>query len=225
MTSGRLLLFKSETIHITNLFQYCCLLSVSDLYEPCIPEICDGYMQLKFGKFLTDFVKDPDEFRYVDWEPHLERVAAILASGKNLIFGSYSLGNLDLIKKTLNCPIISYNYDSSLYDTVLERFTRVYLYRQEHGIVPITEYDEEVRASGVDLVTFYNRVFDEQSLVPKSLEPTGDYSIPIRDYFNFENFRKHFEGLNITLSCAAKQYYNQWWHEWEPIWRKYNESK
>lgn len=107
---------------------------------------------------------------------------------------------------------------------MLEIFARTHLFMQDHNEVPITEHDKEVRASTTDLVAYYMQAFDNQKLVPKAIHPVGDYSVPVRDYFNFDKFFGHFKILNVQPSDAAKNYYSQWYRVWEPIWRKYNEN-
>jgi hypothetical protein len=223
MKSGQLYLIKTETLRITNLFQHGLLLSVKS-YGSCTPKLHDGYISLEYGKFVTDAVNDPNEFRYLNWDSKIPYLSSILDSGENLIFGNYNLEVLKSIKKSLNGTIISYNYDHSLYSVMLEIFTRTHLYMQDHSIVPETEYDKNIKASGVDLVSHYMQVFDEQNLVPKCIPPVGDYSVPIQDYFNFEKFLNHFNNIGVCPSDSAKSYYGRWYQSWEPIWRKYNEG-
>jgi hypothetical protein len=216
MESVRLYLFKTEKLNFVNLLQYCFILSRRDLYQPCLPIIAGAEISAVKGQLVYDFSPDnPENFRNIEWESKIQLLDSILDStNASIVLGSHDINQLILLKKNYQSKayIISCSYTKNDYDLLLTYLVNTHLAMQSTGALPITEADQQLRATpSIDLLSYYKKSFDEQQLIPKSMVyPDSDYSVPLQEFFNKNKFFQHLINLDVDPSKEAMQYYDQW---------------
>jgi hypothetical protein len=81
---------------------------------------------------------------------------------------------------------------------------------QDLGIIEITEHDQQLRTGGLNLVEYYTQAFDQAQLVPMSINPVGEYDIPINDFFNADKFFNHMACVDSPCTQQAIDFYKKW---------------
>jgi len=216
MKSEKLFLFKTESINFVNLLQFCLYLSRGDLYQPCIPIIKHQHLTLIPGDFCLFY--DPNDpirnFRNIDWRSKIHSLNDLLSGiDQPIVFGNNSIDQIRFLKSNVNhsCATISCSYDEEYYDFILNYFTRSHISKQMSGQLEITNLDQQLRNDqSIDLFLWYKNSFDQQNLVPKSLNFDTDYTVPLRDFFDKERFFWHLTNIGGSESPEALDYYNNW---------------
>jgi hypothetical protein len=169
-------------------------------------------MTAELGPFMyTASPQNPDKFRNVDWTTQLGLLTNILTTN-SCVIGNYSIDQLQFIKNYFkeSAVLITHSYQTFEYDFFLEQFAKQHVYLQDVGSLPLTETDQAVRSNGEDLVQYYKQTFDQQQIIPKQINWSGDYDVPVRDFYNPDRFFQHITNLSTTPSTQAIAYYQQW---------------
>ena len=209
-----LYIFKSTSFNITNLPQWCFYLSRDDLYQSCTPIFTNNQLDLEIGGFAQKFSNDVKaSFRDINWSNCLTKLDELFNSNeKSIAFAVNSAEQLGILKNHFkDCAVtISCSYNHDFYKTMLDWYVHRHLYLQNHGTVEITKHDQELRNSGIDLVQYYTRSFDQMQLIPLAMEPVGEYDIPIKDFFQTDKFFEHMSCIGAAATIKSKNFYNDW---------------
>jgi hypothetical protein len=217
-----LYLFKCvDILNITNLPMWLFYLSRTDLYDPCSP--VDFSAAGRLGLVPSDFPKlfVPDDkifttFRDTYWPDQIHVLNKILANnpGKKIALGVNHVWQADFFKNYYQTRtfILGCSYDDDeTYNLLLTYLAKCHLYQQSIGVLPITDHDRLIRLNNSDnLIETYKAKFDELNLIPRSIDPVGDYEIPVKDFFNFEKLSQHMANAGTPLLPPAINYYNSW---------------
>lgn len=218
--------FKTvKGLNILNLPLYSFYLSTAELYDPCIPQDFEqhGKFTVEFAKLTTVVAPDVPADSIGDAVRDTAGVQLITIfddilkhnPGKSIAIGLNDRAQVECLKNHYGDSMFTlgsaYN-DNESYNLVLENFTQSHLYRQKIGLLPITDHDRTIHSNYKDksLVPVYKQIFNDLNLVPRAIEQVGDYIIPIRDFFNQDNFFQHIENAGLPLTDPAKIYYTKW---------------
>lgn len=208
-------LFKSQPFNITNLPQFCFMFSCPDLYrDSCVPIFKNGQMAMEIGQFANSI--DTKNFRGIEWSGQtnkLNQLVDFVDQGHTLCFATDLAEQLDFLKFYFKNKIltVSVSYNSNSYDQILTWFVKRHIHLQNTQQLPTTEWDRELRNQQIDLIDHYKQEFDQQQLVPKSIQPTGEYDIPVVDLFHRDNFFQHLKNIEGQPSTQAFEYYDRWY--------------
>lgn len=205
-------LFKSLPFNITNLPQFCFMLSRPDLHHTCcVPIFENDQMAMEIGQFANSITTE--NFRGIDWSNKVNQLVDIIDQGHALCFATDLVDQLNFLKFYFKDRVmtVSVSYDSDSYDDMLTWFAKRHIHLQNTQRLSLTTRDQELRNKRVDLVEYYKREFDQQQLVPMSILPTGEYDIPVRDFFHRDNFFQHLKNIEGRPSTRAFEYYDRWY--------------
>jgi hypothetical protein len=209
-----LYVFKSTPFNITNLPQWSLYLSRDDLYQPCKPILTNTQLDLEIGGFAQQFSPDPQAlFRDIDWEEQLPKLDALINSiDQSVVFGVNSVEQLTVLKTHFKDQAItvSCSYNQDYYPKMLSWYVHRHIRLQNLGIIEITAHDRELRTNGTNLVDHYAQAFDKACLIPPTIDPVGDYDIPVGDFFNVSKFFNHMSCIGGAPTQQAIDFYNQW---------------
>lgn len=220
-SNTRAYIFKCvKNLNITNLPQWSVYLSREDLYDPCIPVAFaeTGTFGIKVAEFPTLVCpNDPESsFRDAVWPDKIGIVDKILSDNpdKKLVFGVHHTHQVEFLKDHFQerAFVLGSSYDDEeTYDLLLTYFAQAHVYQQSLGIMPITEHDLELRKiHKTSLVPVYKKIFNELNIVPRAIDHSGDYVIPLKDFFNLEKYTQHMNNAGLPLGQKAIDYYNAW---------------
>lgn len=221
MESVHLYLFKTERINFVNLLQFCFYLARRDLYQPCLPIFTGSHLDITKGELVNTFSPDdPDNFRNISWNEKLQLLNSTLEStDQKIVIGNYNIDQIMFLKQQYPsmAQTISCSYTEEDYDLLLTYIVNQHVELQASGMLPITEHDQHLRAdSSISLLSYYKKSFDEQQLIPKSITYSTDYVVPLKDFFNKDNFFQHLTNLGADPTPEATHYYDQWWALQQP---------
>ena len=209
-----LYIFKSTPFNITNLPQWSLYLSRDDLYQPCKPVLTNTQLDLEIGGFARQFSPNPQLlFRDMDWTDQIPRLDTLVSSmTQSVAFGVNSVEQLNILKNYFKerAITISCSYDQNHYTEILSWYVRRHIRLQDLGIIEITEHDQQLRTGGLNLVEYYTQAFDQAQLVPMSINPVGEYDIPINDFFNADKFFNHMACVDSPCTQQAIDFYKKW---------------
>ena len=209
-----LYIFKSTPFNITNLPQWSLYLSRDDLYQPCEPILTNTQLDLKIGGFAQQFSPDPRMmFRDIDWVEQLPKLDKLISSiDQSVAFGVNSVEQMSVLKNHFKkqAITISCSYNQDQYPQMLSWYVHRHIRLQNLGIIEITAHDQHLRTSGVNLVEYYTRAFDQAQLISLTMQPVGDYDIPIKDFFDSNKFFTHMSCVGALPTQQAIDFYNKW---------------
>jgi hypothetical protein len=188
------------------------MLSRPDLHHTCcVPVFENDQMAMEIGQFANSITTE--NFRGVDWSTKVNQLVDIIDQGHVLCFATDLIDQLNFLKSYFEDRVmtVSVSYDSDSYDDMLTWFAKRHIHLQNTQRLSLTARDQELRNQQVDLVEYYKREFDQQQLVPKSILPTGEYDIPLRDFFHRDNFFQHVKNIEGQPSTPAFEYYDRWY--------------
>ena len=210
-----LYIFKTTPYNLTNLPQFCFILSRDDLYDPCQPTIADGNLGMDVANWIKEVSPDnPSQtFRNIDWQENVKLLNRFVNKTNPLVFGNNDAKQIDFLANYYGsqATTIACVYSDSSYDIMLTWYVLRHIRLQDFGIIPFNETDTSLRKSNVDLVEYYKKSFDEQQLVPRSMVDKCDYNIPIEDLFSYDKFFQHVTNIGSLPSAKAIDYYNKWY--------------
>lgn len=188
------------------------MLSRPDLHHTCcVPIFENDQMAMEIGQFANSITTE--NFRGVDWSTKVNQLVDIIDQGHVLCFATDLIDQLNFLKSYFEDRVmtVSVSYDSDSYDDMLTWFAKRHIHLQNTQRLSLTTQDQELRNQQVDLVEYYKREFDQQQLVPKLILPTGEYDIPLRDFFHRDNFFQHVKNIEGQPSTPAFEYYDRWY--------------
>jgi hypothetical protein len=171
-------------------------------------------MAMEIGQFANSI--DTKNFRGIEWSGQtnkLNQLVDFVDQGHTLCFATDLAEQLDFLKFYFKNKIltVSVSYNSDSYDQILTWFVKRHIHLQNTQQLPTTEWDRELRNQQIDLIDHYKQEFDQQQLVPKSIQPTGEYDIPVVDFFHRDNFFQHLKKIEGQPSTQAFEYYDRWY--------------
>jgi hypothetical protein len=188
------------------------MLSRPDLHHTCcVPIFENDQMAMEIGQFANSITTG--NFRVVDWSNKVNQLVDIIDQGHILCFATDLLDQLNFLKSYFKDRImtVSVSYDADSYDDMLTWFAKRHIHLQNTQRLSLTLRDQELRNQSVDLVEYYKQEFDQQQLLPKYILPTGEYDIPLRDFFHRDNFFQHLKNIEGQPSTRAFEYYDRWY--------------
>ena len=214
MRSHALYIFKSYSrINVTNILQWCFMLSNNNLFEPCVPILTGTQLDVIPGKFLLKFTQDKYAFRDIDWLSNIDTLKDIIKStDKSIVFGVHSESQVNFLKAQFkDCAlVITCSYDEpEIYDRFLTDIARRHINLQNLGSIELNESDKILTT--VERIEHYKKVFMEQELIPTTLSYRGDYNVPVRDLFDKDKLFRHLSNIKVTASPAASEFYDKWY--------------
>ena len=195
----------------THVLQHCFMLGRMDLYDACRPIIKNGLLDWDTGTFVTS-INNVEPFRQLDWSKHTDELDFLVANNLVRAVATYRDDQVIFLKDYLRdrIKIINITYDSSDYNFMLDSFVRIHLYRQDLGLTPITEHDQQIRGQGLNLVDYFTQAFSQANLIPKFITNTGDYNIPVSQLLNEETFIQQVLLIGGNDTPAVRDFYRQW---------------
>lgn len=210
-----LYIFKSTPYNITNLPQFCFMLSRSDLFDPCEPTIVNGNLDMNIAKWARDISPNNPKltFRNTNWSQHTNILDDVVNSDNTLAFGVNDSEQIKFLKVRYGYRVmsISCSYDLDFYDVMLTWYAQRHIRLQDAGMIPLTQLDHDIRNHNVNLVSYYEKSFREQQLIPDSMPEDGDYNIPIKDFFDAGVFFQHLTNIGAPPTAQSKKYYSEWY--------------
>jgi hypothetical protein len=187
-------------------------LSRQDLYEPCIPKFEGTHLGLVLGKFIYDSSPDdPANFRNITWVSNTQVIVNALTQG-SLVIGNHNIEQLHFLKEYFkeNSLLITCSYTVTEYDFFLEQLVNQHIYMQEVGAIALSQTDKDLRFSGKNIKQYYKNSFNEHRLLPKEMQYSSDYNVPLIDFYDKDKFFQHLQNLSCVPTPATIEYYHQW---------------
>lgn len=211
-----LYLFRTCALNLTNLPILCFVLSRPDLDNPCVPVVSHNrFIEMQAAEFAHQVEPNNPEanFRNILWTQNaegLQIVDSIVDSGANKTFGVNSDEQITFLKQRYGsqCTTITHSYTNN--KMLLRYHALCHIYKQDLGLIDISDWDQQLRTECIDLVAYYAQAFDEQNIIATQQLCNGDYDIPIKDFFDQATFFGHLKNLDAVESVTAKDFYQQW---------------
>lgn len=206
-----LYLFRCDNNVFTHALQHCFMLGRKDLYDACCPVIDNGLLSWKTGPLITS-INSVTPFRQVNWADYTNELDFLVNNNLIRSIATYRDDQVLFLQQYLQTrvSVITVTYTQNEYDIILDCFVRVHLHRQQSGLIPLSEQDQQLRQKNINLFDYYRAEFDKIGLVPKNLIGIGNYNVPAISVLNEDVFFQHLVNIGGVDNQEVRDFYRQW---------------
>lgn len=206
-----LYLFRCNDNVFTHALQHCFILGRKDLYDACRPIIVNDLLSWETGPLITS-INSVTPFRQADWADYTNELDFLVNNNLIRSIATYRDDQVVFLQQYLQnrVSVITVTYTPSEYEILLDCFVRVHLHRQQLGLIPLSEQDQQLRQKNINLFDYYRAEFDNHGLVPKNLIGLGNHNVPAISVLNEDVFFQNLVNIGGIDNQEVRDFYRHW---------------